>query len=128
MRKEELQKIIGENLHQIRTAKKMTQEQLAEKAGLSTSFYANVECGNKMVSVVTLRKLADVLGVSTDSLLYPDRSDAVADRIYKTLQNQPESIARLAEKMVQFCVNEISQIGDFAGAQVGQAGEGDMHG
>lgn len=128
MLKEDLQQVIGENLHRSRIAKKMTQEQLAEKAGLSTSFYANVECGNKMVSVVTLRKLADVLGVSTDSLLYIDRPDTIADRVHKLLKNQPEPVALLTEKMVQFCIDEFPKAAVLNGTQTQKTAKGDMHG
>lgn len=109
MDKQELQALIGKNLHRVRIAQKMTQEQLAEKAGLSTTFYANLECGNKMMSVVTLRKLADVLGVSTDSLLYDDRPSTASDRIQKVLRDQPDPVAEFAEKMVRICVSEMPQ-------------------
>ena len=47
MNKSELQEAIGKNLYQARLNAHMTQEQLAEKAGISTSFYTNIELGHK---------------------------------------------------------------------------------
>lgn len=109
MQKQDLQQIIGNNLYQIRTRKGLTREQLAEKASVSTTFYANLECGNKMMSVVTLRRLADVLGVSTDALLYEDRPCEGIDRIQKVLQNQPKPIVAFSEKLVELCIDSLSE-------------------
>lgn len=55
--------IIGMNLQRLRTQYGLTQEQLAEKVGISTSFYANLERGNKGVSISVLYDLANCLGV-----------------------------------------------------------------
>ena len=105
-----LKEIIGRNLRNIRAERKMTREQMAESVGVSTTFYANLETGNKMMSVTTLKKIADALGVSTDSILYEDRPCEAADRIQKALSNQPQEIAHIAEKLVQVCVTEVPQV------------------
>lgn len=107
MDKNDLQKIIGMNLLRIRTERRYTREQLAEKAGLSITFYANLESGKKMMSVVTLRKLADVLCVTTDSLLYAERSCSAADRIHASLRDAPEQTVLFAEKLVRLCTEEM---------------------
>ena len=105
MQKHDLQQIIGRNLYRIRTECGLTREQLAEKANVSTTFYANLECANKMMSVITLRKLADALGVSTDALLYEEKDCEEADRIQAMLRTQPASVAALSERLVQVCVD-----------------------
>lgn len=46
MTKQQLAIIIGKNLLKYRTENNYTQEELAEKVGISTSFYANLERGN----------------------------------------------------------------------------------
>lgn len=43
MNKNDLQVLAGRNLQRCRTNAKLTQEQVAEKAGISTSFYTNLE-------------------------------------------------------------------------------------
>ena len=109
MQKHDLQQIIGNNLRRIRIDSGLTREQLAEKVGVSTTFYANLECGNKMMSVITLRKLADVLGVSTDALLYEERPCENIDRIQMILRTQPASLVTFSERLIQFCVDCFSQ-------------------
>jgi transcriptional regulator with XRE-family HTH domain len=109
MQKHDLQQIIGNNLRRIRIDSGLTREQLAEKVGVSTTFYANLECGNKMMSVITLRKLADVLGVSTDALLYEERPCENIDRIQMILRTQPASLVTFSERLIQFCVDSFSQ-------------------
>ena len=104
MQKHDLQQIIGQNLYRIRTANGFTREKLAERAGVSTTFYANLECGNKMMSIITLRKLADALGVSTDSLIYEDRPCEDIDRIQKILRTQPAQTVAFYEELIRFCV------------------------
>ena len=69
MEKNELLSIVGRNLQRCRANTGLTQEQIAEQAGISTSFYANLERGNRCMSALVLRDLADALGVSADSLL-----------------------------------------------------------
>lgn len=109
MQKHDLQQIIGRNLYQKRMEKQMTREQLAEKVGVSTTFYANLECGNKMMSIITLRKMADALGVSVDSLLYEERPCEAIDRIQKVLRNQPEQAIAFYEKLIEFCIGSMPQ-------------------
>lgn len=107
MVKQELQKVMGRNLYRIRTQQSMTREELAEKVGISATFYANLECGNKMMSMVTLRKLTDVLCVSSDSLLYENRPNERITSIQMLLQNQPDELVAFAEKIIRLCVSEL---------------------
>lgn len=108
MTKEELQKLIGQNLYRIRTSQNMTREELAAKVGISTTFYANLESGNKMMSMVTLRKMADVLCVSTDSLLYDDRPNERIHSIQMLLRDQPDRVSSFSEKMIRLYISEQS--------------------
>ena len=94
MTKQEMQKLIGHNLMRQRLAQNITREQISEKVGISTTFYANLECGNKMMSLVTLRKLADALCVSTDVLLYGD---------------QPEHYVAYIENVIRLTLNTFAQ-------------------
>lgn len=103
-----LQNTIAYNLYRIRTEVKMTREELAEKAGISVTFYANIESGNRMMSIPTLYKLADALGVTTDSLLYEESYDEHIKNIEALLQSQPKDVVSLAEKMIRLMVMELS--------------------
>lgn len=101
MTKQQLAIIIGKNLLKYRTENNYTQEELAEKVGISTSFYANLERGNKSMSLLVLRNLADALQVNTDALLYECNPQCHMQSIYTILRNKSNSFIIAAEKMIR---------------------------
>jgi transcriptional regulator with XRE-family HTH domain len=60
---------VGEKLKQIRTRRLLTQEELAEKAGVSAATVVNVERNNQEPHFRTIRKLAKALAVDPTELL-----------------------------------------------------------
>ena len=64
-----LQLIFGETLRTERLARKLTQEQLAEKADLSLNFIGIVERGEQMASLDSIIRLAEALKMSGAELL-----------------------------------------------------------
>ena len=60
---------VGARLRQLRQARKLTQEQLAERAGLSYKFIGEVERGRGNPTLTTLSALGDALGVGLVDLL-----------------------------------------------------------
>lgn len=107
MTKQELQRILGQNLRKARMEQNLTIEQLAEKVGISTTFYSNLECGNKMTSIVTLRKLADTLCVSTDSLLYCEEPGEKLKNINMLLSSQSTENIAFIEKLIRLCISSL---------------------
>lgn len=65
----ELAKKIGDAAREARKAFGLTQEDVAERAGISFEFYARIERGGTLPSVPTLVRIADALAVSADVLL-----------------------------------------------------------
>ena len=63
-----LQQKLGKRIAALRTAKKLTQEQLAEEVGCSVEFISLVERGVNAPSVAGLEKFADALGVDVKEL------------------------------------------------------------
>lgn len=59
----------GERVRQVRAEVGLTQEQLAEAAGLHPTFVANVERGYRVPTVPTMLKLAQGLGVEPSRLV-----------------------------------------------------------
>ena len=106
MEKEELMHIIGKNLQRYREENKLTQEELAERVGISTSFCANLERGKKAMSIVVLRNLADALNISVDYLLYEDRPSARIHNIASLLNGKPEPFLISMERLMRLCVEE----------------------
>jgi transcriptional regulator with XRE-family HTH domain len=56
-------------LRTLRTAKKLSQESIAEKLGLSVSGYAKIERGESDISIVRLAEIADVFEIKASDLL-----------------------------------------------------------
>ena len=60
---------IGEKLKEARTRRLLTQDELAEKAGVSQSTIANIERNNAEPRFRTIRKVAKALEVDPTELL-----------------------------------------------------------
>ena len=58
----------GENLSKLRLSKKMTQDDLATKTGLSADTIGAIEQGRRWARLTTLHKLAVGLGIPTSEL------------------------------------------------------------
>ncbi len=61
--------MIGKRIREERLILRLTQEQLAEKAGLNESYVGQIERGTKNPSLESLIKLSAALGVTIDFLL-----------------------------------------------------------
>ena len=70
MDKDTLRETIGCNITKYRKQAGMTQAQLAELIGVSPRFLADAELGFVGVSLTTLKRLCQVLGVSADAILW----------------------------------------------------------
>jgi transcriptional regulator with XRE-family HTH domain len=61
------------NLHAARLRASLTQEQLAELAGLHRTYVGSVERGERNVSLQNIERLASALGVEATELLRADQ-------------------------------------------------------
>ena len=68
---------LGMRVRQQRTLRDMTQGELAEKVGVSTSFIGHIERGEKKASVETIVALCNAMEVSPSALLQDSLSNAV---------------------------------------------------
>lgn len=71
----------GDRIQAIREKRGLTQDQLADKAKISTGFLSDVENGKRNVSSENLLKIANALGASVDYLLRGETRE--------TIQRQP---------------------------------------
>ena len=69
---------IGKRIASLRKGAAMTQEELAEKLGVSPQAVSKWENDLTCPDIMTLPKLAQLLGVSTDELLSGERKAEVA--------------------------------------------------
>ena len=58
----------GKNIKEIREAKGLSQEKAAEKANISRNRWQEIEYGCKNITIETLRRMAEALGVSPITL------------------------------------------------------------
>jgi len=61
---------VGEKIMIYRKRKRMNQSELAEKVGVAVMTISRIEKGNEAPLTVTIRAIADALGVSLDELSY----------------------------------------------------------
>ncbi|WP_433941855.1 helix-turn-helix domain-containing protein [Paenibacillus lautus] len=72
-----LLKLIGERIKHLRKEQGMTQEELAEKAGINASYIGTVERGERNISIETLEKIIEGLGVSSTAMFQFHETDSM---------------------------------------------------
>ena len=72
----DLKEVMAVNLRRLRHAKKMTQEELAERAGLSARYVGGIERADVSASVTVLGRIADALDVEAGELIQMTASKA----------------------------------------------------
>jgi transcriptional regulator with XRE-family HTH domain len=65
----EITSLLARNLRSLRSAQRLSQEQLAEIAGLHRTYVGSVERGERNVTLSSLELLAKALGVNVVELL-----------------------------------------------------------
>lgn len=68
----DMRKLVGRNAERIRRERGLTQEQLAERSGLSQQYLSGLERGRRNPTIVTIFELATALEVSHVELVRPD--------------------------------------------------------
>ena len=75
-------KVVGARIRSARQAQKLTQAVLAERAYLTSQFVSRIETGNERASVDAYYRIATVLGLTVDDLLYDDAAIARLRRAF----------------------------------------------
>jgi transcriptional regulator with XRE-family HTH domain len=99
---------IGKKIRYYRETKKWTQEDFAEKAGLSLTYVGMIERGEKVPKLETFINIANVLGVSADILLadvlkngYQIKTSLLSEKIDKLTAEQRDKIYAVIEAMLK---------------------------
>ena len=96
--------IFGKNVKTYRKQRNMTQEQLAEKCGITVKYISNIECSISFPSAPVIAAVAKALGVPEYRLFVPEdvRHDNCDDTyISKTV------LRREIDKLVKSLLNEL---------------------
>lgn len=67
--KQELSELIAKNLRRIRRSRDLTQQELAERAGLHLTYYGHLELAKYHPSTFTIWKIAQALEVKIDEIV-----------------------------------------------------------
>jgi transcriptional regulator with XRE-family HTH domain len=67
----DMRKLVGDNCARLRKARGWTQEELAERSGLTQQYLSDLERGKRNPTIVTLYELAQALEVSHLELVTP---------------------------------------------------------
>ena len=99
---------IGKNIRKYRLMKKLRQEDLAEKAGLTANYIGMVERGEKIPSLETFRKILNTLGVSADMVLsdvldngYTVKNSMLNDKLEKLAPEDRNRIYEVIDTMIK---------------------------
>lgn len=63
------QELFARNMKRVRLEKKLTQERVAEAAGLHPNYISSVERGERNISIANIERISVALGVSMAALL-----------------------------------------------------------
>lgn len=105
--KKEINRQVGARIRQAREASGLTQERFAELVGISPQNVSCVERGLAGVSLTVLKRMCEILSVSSDQLLMGGKGgdndvDAIAERLR---QLSPEQF-----RVVQEAINRILEL------------------
>ena len=95
----EFLKEMGQRIMVRRKSLRMTQEELAEKLGVSTQMISNLELGKKAIRPENLAKVCTVLELSADFIL--------------TGTNTKTAVDAVAEKLIQLTAEELQMVNEM---------------
>jgi transcriptional regulator with XRE-family HTH domain len=87
-----MQKAIGKRIRDLRKARGMTQEAVAEKARIHTKYFGNIERGEVNLTVATVERIAQALEVSVLEMFQEAGQRPPADR---------DQVQRLVDAILQ---------------------------
>ena len=95
---------IGQRIRKIRKAHGLSQEELAEKVGISTPHMSHIETGNTKLSLPVFVDIANALQVRTDELLDSPSTPTISaslDDIAKVLERCNAQEAKVITDVVK---------------------------
>ena len=103
---------IGERIRQQREFMGFTREQFAEKIDVTPKFCSDIETGVKGMSVPTLCRIAKVLRLSTDYILWGKDDQGNPEPVMMVLENCTERERSYAEQLLKIFVAAMNSSDD----------------
>lgn len=98
---DEFNKQIGNRIQEKREQSGLTRDKLAENIGISPQFLAQIELGNKGMSLFTLVKICKTLSVSADYILLGKQIETDSSRVNELISNLDPKYLPYAEELIQ---------------------------
>ena len=64
----DIKETVGKRIKYLRNQIGISQEELADRAGIDRTYITSVECGKRNISIVNVEKIANALGVTLSKL------------------------------------------------------------
>lgn len=103
MKMKEVRQRLGARIRMLRAERRLTQEELADRAFISSAFWSFLERGEKTASLDTLVSIAEVLDVSLSELFLDVDRETPEDlaRLSAATAGQPPEIQRRIFRVVK---------------------------
>ncbi len=94
-----IKKLFGKKLKEYRIKLSYTQEELAEKVGISAKSLSQIELGNNFVSAETLESICNTLNINPKNMFDFSENDEInnIDVINKKLKNNKYLIEKISK-------------------------------
>lgn len=86
---------ISKNIQETRLKQRRTTEDMAERIGITASYYCQIEAGSKSPSLETLINIADSLQVSVETLIYGELSASRSNIVHMICNLNDEEVEKL---------------------------------
>jgi len=103
----EVKRLIGLRIRAVRNSKNLTQEQLAERTGITPQFLGNIERGKENPTLNTFISLSEALGVELGEIFHllesedPKKAKSlIQDKIQKADDEKIKLISKLVSAVV----------------------------
>ena len=91
---------LGNKIRELRRARNLTQEQLAEKMNLSLQSISCIELGKKAIRPENLVKLCEVLDATADYILTGCRTERQLKGLFEKIATLNEEDYAIVEKLI----------------------------
>lgn len=109
-------KQVGNNIQHILTIQGKTQQFLADQLGISKQVMSKIIAGSKAINVAEISKIANILNVSTDSLLTVETVQEPVHHFSFMGQVKNEATKQKIE-ILQIIIDEILMLEEYADAR-----------
>lgn len=97
--KKDINILVGENIRRYREKSGYSREKLAELIGITPRFLADAELGFVGVSLTTLKRICETLGISSDRLLWKQENKDIS--ISERLSHVDPEFLDIIDELVQ---------------------------